>query len=127
MHGVIHHGGRQDDRRCANLADQVWAATKAGDRELGGLVKVREGANEVSLVDQNPIAYVLGFEIGAEGVEGRDFGVESRHGEILIRGAWWMHFVTALEHDVVIEIRPKMKKREARVMVVSAALALLMR
>jgi predicted XRE-type DNA-binding protein len=33
-----------------------------------------------------------------------------------------MHFVTALEHDVVIEIRPKMeKKREARVMVVSAA------
>jgi len=33
-----------------------------------------------------------------------------------------MHFVTALEHDVVIEIRPKVeKKREARVMVVSAA------
>jgi predicted XRE-type DNA-binding protein len=33
-----------------------------------------------------------------------------------------MHFVTALEHDVVIEIRPKAeKKREARVMVVSAA------
>jgi predicted XRE-type DNA-binding protein len=32
-----------------------------------------------------------------------------------------MHFVTALEHDVVIEIRPKMKKRDAKVMVVSAA------
>jgi predicted XRE-type DNA-binding protein len=33
-----------------------------------------------------------------------------------------MHFVTALEHDVVIEIRPKVTaKREARVMVVSAA------
>ena len=33
-----------------------------------------------------------------------------------------MHFVTALEHDVVIEIRPKVKaEREARVMVVSAA------
>jgi predicted XRE-type DNA-binding protein len=33
-----------------------------------------------------------------------------------------MHFVTALEHDVVIEIRPKIKaKREARVMVVCAA------
>jgi hypothetical protein len=33
-----------------------------------------------------------------------------------------MHFVMALEHDVVIEIRPKVeKKREARVMVVSAA------
>ncbi len=32
-----------------------------------------------------------------------------------------MHFVTALEHDVVIEIRPKAKKREAKVMVVSAA------
>ncbi|WP_220465007.1 helix-turn-helix transcriptional regulator [Granulicella sp. 5B5] len=32
-----------------------------------------------------------------------------------------MHFVTALEHDVVIEIRPKVKKGEAKVMVVSAA------
>jgi len=33
-----------------------------------------------------------------------------------------MHFVTALEHDVVIEIRPRKKaKGEARVMVVSAA------
>jgi predicted XRE-type DNA-binding protein len=32
-----------------------------------------------------------------------------------------MHFVTALEHDVVIEIRPKVKKREAKVRVVSAA------
>jgi len=33
-----------------------------------------------------------------------------------------MHFVTALEHDVVIEIRPKVKgKREAQVMVVNAA------
>jgi predicted XRE-type DNA-binding protein len=33
-----------------------------------------------------------------------------------------MHFVTALEHDVAIEIRPKVeKKREARVMVVSEA------
>jgi predicted XRE-type DNA-binding protein len=32
-----------------------------------------------------------------------------------------MHFVTELEHDVVIEIRPKVKKGEAKVMVVSAA------
>jgi predicted XRE-type DNA-binding protein len=33
-----------------------------------------------------------------------------------------MHFLNALEHDVVIEIRPKVKaKREARVMVVRAA------
>jgi len=32
-----------------------------------------------------------------------------------------MHFVTALEHDVVIEIRPRKAKREARVLVVSAA------
>jgi predicted XRE-type DNA-binding protein len=33
-----------------------------------------------------------------------------------------MHFLTALEHDVVIEIRPRVKaNREARVMVVSAA------
>jgi predicted XRE-type DNA-binding protein len=33
-----------------------------------------------------------------------------------------MHFVTALEHDVEIEIRPKVKaKREAQVMVVNAA------
>jgi predicted XRE-type DNA-binding protein len=33
-----------------------------------------------------------------------------------------MHFLTALEHDVVIEIRPKMvANREARVMVVSTA------
>jgi len=33
-----------------------------------------------------------------------------------------MHFVTALEHDVVIEIRPRGRaKREARVMVVIAA------
>ena len=33
-----------------------------------------------------------------------------------------MHFVTALEHDVVIEIRPRtQKKRPARVMVVNAA------
>jgi predicted XRE-type DNA-binding protein len=31
-----------------------------------------------------------------------------------------MHFLTALEHDVVIEIRPK-AKGEARVLVVSAA------
>ena len=32
-----------------------------------------------------------------------------------------MHFVTALEHDVVIEIRPRKAKREARVLVVTAA------
>jgi predicted XRE-type DNA-binding protein len=32
-----------------------------------------------------------------------------------------MHFVTALEHDVVIEIRPRTAKRAARVMVVVAA------
>jgi hypothetical protein len=33
-----------------------------------------------------------------------------------------MHFVTALEHDMIIEIRPTVKtKREARVRVVSAA------
>jgi len=33
-----------------------------------------------------------------------------------------MHFLTALEQDVVIEIRPRKKaKGEARVMVVSAA------
>jgi len=33
-----------------------------------------------------------------------------------------MHFVTALEHDVVIEIRPRKKaKGEGRVLVVSAA------
>jgi hypothetical protein len=121
MHRVIHHGCGEYDRRSTDLPDEVRSATEAGDGELSGLVKVREGANEVSLVDQNPIAHVLGFEIGAEGVEGRDFGVEDRHGKILIRRARWMHFVTALEHDVMIEIRQKVKKREARVRVVSAA------
>jgi hypothetical protein len=32
-----------------------------------------------------------------------------------------MHFATALEHDVVNEIRPRAAKRAARVMVVGAA------
>ena len=32
-----------------------------------------------------------------------------------------MHFATALEHDVVIEIRPRRKPAPARVMVVGAA------
>jgi hypothetical protein len=36
-------------------------------------------------------------------------------------GGALMHLMTALEHDVVIEIRPELKKREARVMVMSAA------
>jgi len=122
MHRVIHHGGRKDDRRSTDLADQVWAAAKAGDGELCSFVEAGECTREGLVVNKYPFAHVLGFKAGAKTVEGRDFGVERRHEEILYADGWLMHFVTAREHEVVIEIRPKVEKtREARVMVVSAA------
>jgi hypothetical protein len=122
MHRVIHHGGRKDDGRSTNLSDEVGATAEAGDGQLSGFIEAGEGTRKSLFVDKYPLAHVLGFEAGAKTVEGRDFGVEGRHEGILYADGWSMHFVTALEHDVVIEIRSKVeKKRDARVMVVSAA------
>ncbi len=79
MRRVIHHGGRKNDRRGTNLADQVRATAKAGDGQLCSFIKAGECTRESLVVDKNPLAHVLGFEVGAKQVEGRDFGVEGRH------------------------------------------------
>ena len=129
---MVHHGSRQNDRRRTDLTDEIGTPTELSDGELGGLVEAGKGANEFFLMNQHPLSHMLGFEAGSHGIEGQNLCVQGCHGKILILRSFrgysrapverLMHFVTALEHDVVIEIRPlKKAKGEARVMVVSAA------
>jgi predicted XRE-type DNA-binding protein len=84
--------------------------------ELGTKVRLAAGVNAILAkrkLTQVEAAKVLGVnqpKVSAlRGYKLEGFSVERL-----------MHFVTALEHDVVIEIRPR-AKREARVSVVNAA------
>ena len=114
------------------MADEVGSTAKLRYGCLGSLIEAGKGANELFLMNQHPLSHVLGFEAGAHGVEDGNLCVEGCHGKILILrphcgyrrvfSERLMHFLTALEQDVVIELRPlKKAKGEARVMVVSAA------
>lgn len=114
------------------MADEVGSTAKLRYGCLGSLVEAGKGANELFLMNQHPLTHMLGFEAGAHGIEDGNLCVEGCHGKILILRSFrgcsrasverLMHFLTALERDVVIEVRPRRKtKGEARVMVVSAA------
>jgi predicted XRE-type DNA-binding protein len=88
-------------------ADELWTKVRlcvAVNRILEARKLTRAEAARVLGVTQQKVSALRGYKL-----EG--FSVERL-----------MHFLNALEHDVVIEIRPKVeKKREARVIVVSAA------
>ena len=114
------------------MADEVGSTAKLRYGCLGSLVEAGKGANEFFLMNQHPLSHMLGFEAGSHGIEGQNLCVQGCHGKILILrphcgyrrvfSERLMHFLTALEQDVVIEIPPRKKaKGEARVMVVSAA------
>jgi hypothetical protein len=51
-------------RTCANLSDQIWAATEPSNGFDRRSLKTRESAHQLSIIDDDPISRILQFKIG---------------------------------------------------------------